>query len=304
MSVDSGLAAYKDVAALYHAQDLDYDDLCRPEHLDTPAGVPLFFGFWGSCFNAYRTHVPHEGYAVLREWRQQVPECYVYTSNVDGFARASGLAEGERGLYELHGNFEHWQCSKRCRPRLWRAPPDYVFDVDPTTLLARPVVNAGDGGEPFAGNELFESAAFSRRSFAAGPFPACPACGAHARPAILMFDDFQCVENRPMACAYDSFCERVLGADEDGQCGQRIVIVELGCGRTVPSVRLRSEDIVHELVLLRRAPAPLLVRINPEFPGPDCSELAKWVVGLPLGARDALLRLRQRVEDIRLAALV
>ncbi len=236
MSVDSGLAAYKDVANVYQKLDMDYDDLCRPEHLESPAGVPLFFGFWGQCFNAYRTQRPHEGYAVCREWKQQAPECYVYTSNVDSFARVSGLAAGTgEGLYELHGCSEHWQCAKRCRQRLWRAPPDYLFDVDPETLLARPVAYRGPGGGAAAADELFESAEFSRRSFAAGPYPACPSCGAHARPAILMFDDFQCVENRPMACAYDAFCERVLGG-EGQRCGRRVAIVEVGCGRTVPSV--------------------------------------------------------------------
>jgi NAD-dependent SIR2 family protein deacetylase len=297
MSVDSGLAAYKDVATVYEKLDMDYDDLCRPTHLETPEGVSLFFGFWGQCFNAYRKSVPHAGYAVCREWKQQAPESFVYTSNVDNFARVSGLAEGGRGVYELHGCFEHWQCAKKCRERLWRAPPGYEFDVDPETLLARPVEYRGDGGELFAGDELFESSEFARRSFAAGPYPSCPACGAHARPAILMFDDFQCVENRPMACAYDSFCERVLGSGELGQSfDKRVAIVEVGCGRTVPNVRHRSEDLVYELVLLRRAPAPLLVRINPEFPGADRAELAKWVVGLPLGAKDALLRLQQRVR--------
>ncbi len=300
MSVDSGLAAYKDVAdfAPYKELDVDYDDLCRPHHLDgSLEGVALFFGFWGSCFNAYRAARPHEGYDICRAWKRRAPECHVYTSNVDSLVRRSDLASSCSDLYELHGNCEQWQCAAKCRDKLWRAPADYVFDVDPQTMLARPAVigvRKGAGGQDdFAGDEMFESSEVSRQSFATA-FPSCPFCGGHARPAVLMFDDFKWVENKPHALGYDSLCERLF---EDGPRDKRVTIVEIGCGKTVPCVRIRSEDLITELVQQHKAPEPLLVRINPDFPLADREDLSPWVASLPMGALAALRMLDKAMEE-------
>lgn len=68
-SADSGLAVYKDIANIkaYNERKLTYHDICEPHWLqDEPA---LFHGFWGSCFNDYRGTKPHEGYAIVRKWR-------------------------------------------------------------------------------------------------------------------------------------------------------------------------------------------------------------------------------------------
>ena len=70
-SADSGLAVYRDIAKIeaYAERDLDYRDMCKPAWL---AEAPeLFWGFWGSCFNDYRRTNPHEGYGILRRWRDE-----------------------------------------------------------------------------------------------------------------------------------------------------------------------------------------------------------------------------------------
>lgn len=68
-SADSGLAVYKDIAELEAYQDLGirYHDICRPEWLQRDP--ELFYGFWGTCYNDYRETQPHEGYDLLRRWR-------------------------------------------------------------------------------------------------------------------------------------------------------------------------------------------------------------------------------------------
>ena len=69
-SADSGLAVYKDVAEVpaYKQLGKTYPDLCAPEQL-LGDDAALGFGFWGACFNDYRGTEPHEGYAILRRWR-------------------------------------------------------------------------------------------------------------------------------------------------------------------------------------------------------------------------------------------
>ena len=68
-SADSGLAVYKDIADVpaYHDRGLTYHDICEPHWLDKEPA--LFHGFWGSCFNDYRGTTPHDGYAIVRRWR-------------------------------------------------------------------------------------------------------------------------------------------------------------------------------------------------------------------------------------------
>ena len=101
-SADSGLAVYADIARIpaYAARGLEYHDICVPDFLESEP--PLFWGFWGQvaressrvifksppqrvrttivkrpgrgygqCFNDYRATRPHEGYAIIRGWRDR-----------------------------------------------------------------------------------------------------------------------------------------------------------------------------------------------------------------------------------------
>merc|ERR1712232_194940 len=67
-SADSGLAIYADVAKVeaYVARDLKYHDICQPLWLSSEPA--LFWGFWGQCFNDYRSTAPHDGYEILNRW--------------------------------------------------------------------------------------------------------------------------------------------------------------------------------------------------------------------------------------------
>jgi len=68
-SADSGLAVYKDIANVqaYRSRGLEYSDICKPHWLHKEP--ELFYGFWGSCFNDYREAQGHEGYDIMRRWR-------------------------------------------------------------------------------------------------------------------------------------------------------------------------------------------------------------------------------------------
>jgi hypothetical protein len=48
----------------------NYLDLCRPSWIqDNP---DLFYGFWGKCRNDYRETIPHEGYNILKKWKDDM----------------------------------------------------------------------------------------------------------------------------------------------------------------------------------------------------------------------------------------
>lgn len=40
-----------------------------PLRLDTDPEI--FYGFWGMCFNDYRNTLPHEGYHIIKRWKEK-----------------------------------------------------------------------------------------------------------------------------------------------------------------------------------------------------------------------------------------
>ena len=87
----------------------------------------------------------------------------VFTSNVDGQFQRAGFAEEQ--VAECHGSIHFLQCMVDCGQPVWSAD-----DVDRRR-------RRGDDARP-------------------APLPSCPACGALARPNILMFGDVG-VDRRP-----------------------------------------------------------------------------------------------------------
>lgn len=96
-----------------------------------------------------------------------------------------------------------------------------------------------------------------------GPLPTCPDCGNIARPNILMFDDWDWLPQRVQMQQADY-------RDWPGRCP---VVIELGAGTTIPSVRRFGESL--------NAP---LIRINPR----EAETKRPRAVGLPMGALEAL----------------
>merc|ERR550514_2576116 len=182
-SADSGLAVYADVASIepYKKRGLEYHDICEPHWQESEP--ELFWGFWGMCYNDYRRTAPHQGYAIIRSWRDRffaaspasreisewlaawpfaartdadaaaepyaVSESagafFVFTSNVDAHSFDHFEAAEVR---ECHGNVEVYQCAApgACSARrLWRAPRAFEFAVDAATMLA-PASKSGAGG--------------------------------------------------------------------------------------------------------------------------------------------------------------
>ena len=307
-SADSGLAVYKDIADVeaYRRLGLTYRDLCQPEVIEEPTspdseplyddaadadggsdaaeaddranaarpnygGPPLFYGFWGACFNDYRDTAPHEGYAIVRRWRDELfastdvaaalrarggaGAFYSFTSNVDHHSVRAFGADCSR---EVHGTSEFWQSVDGDTGR-WAAPPGYRFRVDRATMLA-------PEGAP------------ERPSSAGGPcwetnHPTCPSSGARARPAILMFGDAAYLDDEAQAAAWERWTAAVLAEArahawrEPPGSALRVVLLEVGCGGTVRTVRHQSEALAEEL--LEAGAHATLVRVNPDLPLAD-----------------------------------
>jgi NAD-dependent SIR2 family protein deacetylase len=174
------------------------------------------WGFYGHRLNLYRATVPHAGFAILRRW--------IETRRLPWFVVTSNVdgqfqkaGFDEDRIVEVHGSIHHLQCTVPCAPAIWENREEIA--VDPRTMRA-------DG------------------------LPRCACCGAVARPNILMFGDYGWIPQRTHAQQgrLDVFLEEV----EE----RPLLVVELGAGTAVPTIRYTSER-------LGARPDALVVRVNP-----------------------------------------
>jgi NAD-dependent SIR2 family protein deacetylase len=137
-------------------------------------------------------------------------------------------------IVEIHGSIHYLQCKLPCSNKIWKN--EEIIEVD-------------------------------MEKFEAKNFPYCIECGEIARPNILMFGDFRFVEER-VDMQLEKFNEWLSGIDD------KLVIIEIGAGKAVPTVRNMSERI-------RDLFGATLIRINPrESDGAD--------IEIKKGAKEAL----------------
>ena len=242
MGVDSGLPDFRGDEGFWNAYPpmrrlgISFVSMANPTWFAREPA--LAWGFYGHRLNLYRETVPHEGFGFLRSWTQHMAHgSFVFTSNVDGHFQIAGY-DRER-VIECHGSLHHLQCTKPCSDTIWLA----------------------DALEVTVDEESFR---------ASSELPECPRCGALTRPNVLMFGDWGWVPARTSAqeSRFETWLAEVSGSS--------LVIVELGAGTAVPTVRMTSERTASHL-------GGTLVRINPREPRVPDGHL-----GIELGALEAL----------------
>jgi NAD-dependent SIR2 family protein deacetylase len=243
MGVDSGLPDFRGPQGFWRAYPpyeklgLGFTDLASPRWF---AKDPAFgWGFYGHRRNLYRATAPHRGFEILRRWCGRMSRGYwVFTSNVDHHFQRAGF--DPRRVVEVHGSIEWCQCTDDCGEGPFPAGPEDVA-IDESTMRA------------------------------VGPLPACPGCGALARPNILMFGDYGWDPAR-----FDEARARVVPWLE-GLDGAKVAVVEFGAGPSIPTVRLACEGTADEL-------RGTLIRVNPR--DPEVS--GRRHIALPIGALEAI----------------
>ncbi|BCD68503.1 Sir2 family NAD-dependent protein deacetylase [Nitratiruptor sp. YY09-18] len=238
MGVDSGLPDFRGSEGFWRAYPAAKRLGLRFEELANPRWFEddphLAWAFYGHRLNLYRKTQPHEGFAKLLKIAQDKKDYFVFTSNVDGQFQKAGFAEDK--IYEIHGSIHFMQCTQPCSEVIWSA----------------------NGVEVEIDEENFK---------ALEPLPRCINCSAIARPNILMFGDWNWVDTRAreQESRFAQFLHHIDG---------KLVIVEIGAGKAVPTVRMMDEEIAKDF-------GATLIRINPREP--DESD-----VPLAYGGKEAL----------------
>lgn len=225
MGVDSGLPDFRGDHGFWQA----YPSYARLGLSFVECATPLHFinnphfawGFYGHRTNLYRDTIPHDGFNIIRKWiERNKAEYFVVTSNVDGQFQKSGFEEDR--MNEVHGSIHWLQCQARCNEEIWRN--DEIFLIDETCMHAL------------------------------DPLPLCIVCGKVCRPNIFMFGDYSWLQERArrQSVAFDQFLKN--------NSSRRIVVIEMGAGTAIPTIRNTSERLGQNLN------HATIIRINPREP--------------------------------------
>lgn len=255
MGVDSGVGTFRGVNAgkwpPLEERKMDFSAMSNPSWFEEDGDPHLAFGFWYWRYNGYvNAAKPHEGYYILQRWAKGKPyPAMSFTSNIDGHWLEAGMAPEE--VVEIHGSIRFWQCRDYCKDlctdEIW--PDTLDVKIDPQTHKAL------------------------------DPLPLCKNCNrAYKRPNVCMFGDFGWQHERTSAQEerWSHYIKTLRG--------KKVVVIELGAGTAIPSVRLMGEKIVRENENAH------LIRINLEQPQLTGAYSEKAVRGLafPCGALKAL----------------
>jgi NAD-dependent SIR2 family protein deacetylase len=249
MGVDSGLPDFRGEEGFWKA----YPALGRAQIDFYSIASPTAFralperawGFYGHRLALYRATLPHPGFRLLKEWGERMPKGYSVFTSNVDGQFQKAGFDPGR-IHECHGSIHHLQCLAPCSEDIWSADT-FLPDVDVQACRLRSTA------------------------------PTCPHCGSLARPNVLMFGDDGWSDRRArvQAARLQAWLSRV----------RHPVVIELGAGTTIPSVRLFSQRVVHQF-------DGRLIRINPrESQVPTSDD-----VGLAMGALTGLQAISKTLD--------
>ena len=242
MGVDSGLPDFRGDEGFWKAypviKDLGHSFVDMANPKWFETNPKLAWAFYGHRLNLYRDTIPHKGFQLLKALVEEKKDYFIFTSNVDGQFQKAGFDDDK--IEECHGSIHHFQCVA-CNKGIYSAK-DEVVDVDIVKFEARNI-------------------------------PKCPNCGKIVRPNILMFGDWSWEGSRTV--------EQEIQLNEFqtsiSKNNYKLVIIEIGAGEHIPTVRGESEYTARNL-------GAFVIRINPR----DYEIDEDIGVGLALGGQEGL----------------
>ena len=247
MGVDSGLPDFRGTQGFWRAYPVlarlgvSFEEMANPKWFkEDPT---LAWAFYGHRLNLYRSTAPHPGFSQLLAIGASKPRGYfVFTSNVDGHFQKAGYSAQQ--IVECHGSIHHFQCTACCTDQIWEADGQAVA-IEETSFRAQ------------------------------NPLPKCKKCKRLARPNILMFWDSSWLSGRTEA-QHERFSKWL---NELHAASAKVVVIELGAGSAIPTVRHTSEQVAGRL-------GGKLIRINPRE-----AEVPNGHIGLTLGALEGIAKI-------------
>lgn len=249
MGVDSGLPDFRGDHGFWKAypmyQHLGINFIGAANPAHFERDPAFGWGFYGHRTNLYRETVPHRGFHLLRDW--------VDRFGLGAFVVTSNVdgqfqkaGFDDRQMLEVHGSIHYLQCLKPCSMAIWDNREELPIDFE--SMRCRHI-------------------------------PRCPRCGAVARPNVLMFGDYSWIGDRTHG-QEESF-EAFLAEHRH----QPVVVVEIGAGTAIPTIRYLSER-------LGRSAGTTVVRINPREP-----QIGSPHLSIPCGGLEGIEGIEKALVD-------
>ena len=242
MGVDSGLPDFRGQEGFWRAYPALRQGRLDFSSVASPSAFRsqprLAWGFYGHRLKLYRNTVPNPTFSILKGWGEHME---------NGYGVFTSNVDGQfqlagfpdSAIEECHGSIHRLQCINACTTNTWPATSFHPDTDDARCLLA-------------------------------GALPLCPQCGAIARPNILIFGDSEWIPD--VTEHQHTRLSKSVGK------ARRPLVVEIGAGTSIPSVRHFSESVA-------RYRGGSLIRINVREPNVSGSR----DIGLAATGMDAVL---------------
>ena len=241
MGVDSGLPDFRGNEGFWNAYPIAKKLNLGFQDLANPiwftTNPPMAWAFYGHRYNLYKNTIAHDGFKILLDLVKQKNDNY-FVFTSNVDGQFQKAGFDEDKIIECHGRISHFQCSEDCKKEIWEANEEFEIDMD-----------------------KFESITI----------PLCPKCGDIARPNILMFADFNWNAKRTLNQ------ETRYTVWKRANKGKKLLIIELGAGTAISTVRRESENIAKYY-------DGKLIRINPR----DFEVDERYGYSITLGALEGL----------------
>lgn len=202
----------------------------------------LAWGFYGHRLKLYRHTVPHDGFRLLQDIATRL-EHGAFVFTSNVDGHFQKAGFTADRIHECHGSIHYLQCLDGCMNEYWPAE-EFEPDID------------------------------EERCEITSALPRCPYCEGIARPNVLLFGDWGWISDRSDA-QYARLKQWLAKAE-------RPVVIEIGAGTSIPTVRLFGERLHRPLIRINTT--------EPQVPGRnDIGLAAGGLTGLR-GIHAALLK--------------
>ncbi len=249
MSADSGIPTFRDKEGywrnfpVFKEKGLEPQELASPYSFEVRPQYAWAFYEWRRR-NAHKNS-PHVGYyEIVRMMKEVFEESFVHTTNTDGYHLRSGVAPAD--VYEVHGSMWRLQCTRglACSYFVKENYDVPLCDLDKNTMIA-------------------------------SNLPHCPVCSSLLRPNILMFGDWDYIENEYQANNYYQFMSDVKTPD---------VVFLIGSSGAVPT----NDYVANKLKFY----GSKIVTINPAR---DATQVCEPHIFLADTAKNALTKIASMI---------
>lgn len=209
--------------------------------------VRLYWGYWlqfaQRCTNANL----HHGYDVLSRWKQRFgSRSFAVTTNVDGLLRKSW----PDAMWEIHGCVHDWQCSQLPNVDASSVCPFIDVEGNPSgssepaeqskwtqseaVEVENGLVKLRSPNQISSWHDLLPKQLWHKEQCECGTLRAL------MRPRVMGFSDGRFADDHRQRNECERWVDQMMQSS-------RVVIVEIGCGKAVPTLRNRSEAVFRAL---------------------------------------------------------